>query len=208
MPFTPFHFGPALFLGLLLFGFLDFPTFLIASVVVDVEPFTVIFMRLDYPLHGFFHSFVGGTIPAVVLALAMFRLRSITGKVMRVFRLEQRSSQKRILATSLLGVYLHILLDAPLYTDIRPLLPLDLNPLLSNNMSTSIVVYMLCVFSFFGAVVLYLVRLAVQIRKKPRQSGSPSSSKGPAGMPSISIVLDKQGFNTTMNTFYLTGCCV
>jgi membrane-bound metal-dependent hydrolase YbcI (DUF457 family) len=208
MPSTPFHLGPALFLGLLLFGFLDFPTFLIASVVVDVEPFTVVFMRLDYPLHGFFHSCVGGTIPAVVLASAMFRLRSIAGRVMRVFRLEQRSSRKRILATSLLGVYLHILLDTPLYTDIRPFYPLDLNPLLSNNMSTSIVVYMLCVFSFFGAVVLCLVRLAVQIRKKPRPSGSPSSSNGPAGMPSISRSLDRQGSNPTTNTFCLTGRCV
>ena len=36
MPFTPFHFGPGLIVGLLLLSFIDFATFLIASVIVDV----------------------------------------------------------------------------------------------------------------------------------------------------------------------------
>ena len=38
MPLTPFHLGPGLLFGLLLFRYIDFPTSLIASVIVDVEP--------------------------------------------------------------------------------------------------------------------------------------------------------------------------
>ncbi|MFW9990322.1 MAG: hypothetical protein ACFFC3_16900, partial [Candidatus Odinarchaeota archaeon] len=62
MPFTPYHLGPGLFIGLLFLSFIDFPTFLIASVIVDIEPFFVLYFNLDYPYHGFFHSFLGGTI--------------------------------------------------------------------------------------------------------------------------------------------------
>ncbi|NOQ38614.1 hypothetical protein GQ472_07065, partial [archaeon] len=64
MPFTPFHLGPALFLGLVFFRYLNLPAFLIANVIVDVEPFVVLLFGLDYPLHGFFHSFLGGSLIA------------------------------------------------------------------------------------------------------------------------------------------------
>ena len=60
MPFTPFHLGPALFLGLLLFRLVDLPTFLAANVILDLEPLAVLLLDLDYPLHGLFHSFLGG----------------------------------------------------------------------------------------------------------------------------------------------------
>ena len=71
MPFTPYHFGPASFLGLLFFSFIDFPTFIIASIIVDIEPFLVIALNLNYALHGFFHSLLGGTLMAIPLALMM-----------------------------------------------------------------------------------------------------------------------------------------
>ena len=75
MPFTPYHPGPGLFVGLLFLGFIDFPTFLVASVIVDVEPLLVLAFNLNYPLHGFFHSFLGGTLVAVPFALAMYNIR-------------------------------------------------------------------------------------------------------------------------------------
>jgi len=76
MPFTPFHLGPGLLFGLLLLGYIDFPTFLVASVIVDVEPFLVLTLNLNYPLHGFLHSFLGGTLLAFLVAAAMSKVRS------------------------------------------------------------------------------------------------------------------------------------
>ena len=67
MPLTPFHLGPALFLGLIFFRFVNLPSFLAANVVVDLEPFFVLLFGLDYPLHGFFHSFLGGSLAALAL---------------------------------------------------------------------------------------------------------------------------------------------
>jgi len=62
MPFTPYHLGPSSWIGLILFKILDFPTLLVASVVIDIEPFCVFVFNAPWPLHGFLHSFLGGSI--------------------------------------------------------------------------------------------------------------------------------------------------
>ena len=159
MPFTPFHLGPSSWIGLIFFKFLDFPAFLLDSVIVDIEPFAVMFLGLRYPLHGFFHSFVGGSIIAMLTALALYSLRNVVRKLTAIFRLEQNSAFKKILWASFLGVYFHIFLDAPLYTDIQPFYPIANNPLLGLFSSSQI--YFFCSISFLVAIVLYFVRFMV-----------------------------------------------
>jgi len=164
MPFTPFHLGPALLFGLLFLGYVDFPPFLVASVIVDIEPFVVLTLNLDYPLHGFLHSFLGGTILAFLLAAAMSKVRSALSLLMSFFKLEQKLSFKSVLSAALFGVYLHILLDSPLYPDIRPFYPFDFNPFLSNSMFIGFEVYTLCTLSFIGGAVIYAIRLVFRRR--------------------------------------------
>lgn len=48
MPLTPFHLGPALLLGLIFLRYVDFPTFLVANVIVDIEPMFIMLFNLDY----------------------------------------------------------------------------------------------------------------------------------------------------------------
>lgn len=50
MPFTPYHLGHGSLIGLSLFRIFDFPALLTASVIVDIEPFSVLFFNLNYPL--------------------------------------------------------------------------------------------------------------------------------------------------------------
>ena len=166
MPFTPYHLGPALFIGLLFLDFIDFPTFLVASVIVDVEPFLVLTFNLDYPLHGFFHSFLGGTLLAVPLALIMYKIRGRLSPVMSFFKLDQKISFKRILAASLSGVYIHILLDSRMYTDIQPFYPSSYNPLLTTGVLAGLDSYVLGIWSFFGAAIIYAIRLFLFWRKR------------------------------------------
>ena len=97
MPFTPYHLGPALLFGLLFLSFMDFPTFLVANVIVDIEPFLVQTLNLNYPLHGFFHSLLGGTLVAVPLALLMHQIRDRASPLLSFFKLEQKISFMRIL---------------------------------------------------------------------------------------------------------------
>lgn len=167
MPFTPFHLGPGLLFGLLFLSYIDFPTFLLANVIVDVEPFLVLYFNLQYPLHGFLHSFLGGTLIAFLLAIVMSKLRNSFSPLMSFFRLEQKTSFKSILLASLFGIYLHILLDSRLYQDIKPFYPFDFNPFLSRRMFIGLEIYGLCILSFIGGGVIYIIKLFT-LRRTPK----------------------------------------
>lgn len=165
MPLTPFHLGPALLLGLVFFSYLDFPTFLVANIIVDIEPILVIFLRLDYPLHGFFHSFLGGTLVAFLLAAVMSKVREYFSPLLSSFKLGQKSSFRSILLASLSGIYIHILLDSRMNMDIKPFYPFDFNPFLSKSILVGVEVYMLCIWSFVLGMIIYGIKVFL-IRRK------------------------------------------
>ena len=167
MPFTPYHLGPALLFGLLFLSFIDFPTFLVASLIVDIEPFLVLTLSLNYPLHGFFHSLLGGTLVAVLLALVTHRIRGRLSPLLSFFKLEQKISFMRILVAVFAGIYIHILLDSRIYTDIQPFYPSTYNPLLTAGVLAGLDAYIFCIWSFFAALIVYIIRLFL-IWRKPR----------------------------------------
>lgn len=166
MPFTPFHLGPALVIGIIFIYYLDFPTLLVASVILDVEPFLVLLLDLNYPLHGFFHSFLGGTIIILLLSFILFKIRPMLNPITDFFKLKQNSSFLNILAASIVGIFSHILLDAPLYTDIQPFFPLNLNPFLDTSELPGVTIYLFCAYCFITAVMLYFIRLAIKFKNK------------------------------------------
>lgn len=135
MPLTPFHLGPALFFGLLLFQIIHLPTFVVANVILDIEPFMILLFAPGYALHGFFHSFLGGLIVAIILSLVMIKMDGKVQKIMSFFKLEQKHSKKSIWLASFFGIYLHILLDAPVHTDIKPFFPSTANPFYNSQIS-------------------------------------------------------------------------
>ena len=160
MPFTPFHWGPALFLGLLLFPILDVPSFLIASVAVDIEPFYLMFQDSPY-LHGFFHSYLGASIIGVLVALIVYALRNVLHGILVAFRLPQGSSFKKVLLASLFGVYFHVFLDSFLYIDIRPFYPLEINPLY--GVIQPRIIYQFCGISFLLGLLPYIYRVVKSV---------------------------------------------
>ncbi|MFX0155924.1 MAG: hypothetical protein ACFE9Q_15485 [Candidatus Hodarchaeota archaeon] len=170
MPFTPYHFGPGLFIGLLFLSFIDFPTFLIANVIVDIEPFLVLSFNLNYPLHGFFHSFIGGTIIAFILTLVMTKIREFFTPIMSFFKIKQEISFKKILLASLLGIYIHILLDTPIYTDIRPFFPLEFNPFYRTTTLPGLLESMICIWCLLAGIIVYIIRLIIFVLKNRKKS--------------------------------------
>jgi len=164
MPFTPLHLGPALFLGMVLLRYIDLPTFMVANVIVDVEPFAILALglhradSLNLPLHGLLHTFLGGTFVALFLAFMMTRMNKFTASLMRLIGLEQRPSPRKIYAAALSGVYLHILLDSWLYTDIRPFYPSSYNPFLG-GMAAAFGVWWFCIVTGLIGVALLIFRL-------------------------------------------------
>lgn len=159
MPFTPFHWGPSSWIGLLLFKVFDFPTLLIASVIVDIEPFCVFVFNAPWPLHGFLHSFLGGLIIAILSGITIYFFRNPIRRIMVVLKLVQDSSFKKILWTSFFGVYFHLLLDSFLYGEMKPFYPLQNNPFF--GLFSSQQIYLFCSLSFLVGISFYLIRLAI-----------------------------------------------
>jgi membrane-bound metal-dependent hydrolase YbcI (DUF457 family) len=167
MPFTPFHFGPALLLGLALFTVFDLPALLIASVIPDIEPFCKLYFGVwGYPLHGFFHSYLGASILAFLVTALVYPLRELFGKVLAFFRIPQETSFKKILLTSFVGVYSHVFLDSFLYGEMAPFYPLQGNPFINILVPYQYaVIYGFCSLSFVLGIIAYLVRLCFAFRK-------------------------------------------
>ena len=93
MPLTPFHWSALLF-GFLLFNTLYLPALAISSVLMDLEPYYYMFIspNPDGMLHGFFHTYLGATIIALVVAFVLVKFRKEISNIMAIFRLEQKIS--------------------------------------------------------------------------------------------------------------------
>lgn len=153
MPFTPFHFGPAACVALPLRKRVDFLSFLLVNVAIDLEPLAAIHLNLNYPLHGYAHTFIGAVVVGILSGWALYALRRHTAKLMSFLRLDSTPSLPMVIFSGVLGGWLHVLLDSTLYPDIRPFYPLAANPLL--NLISFGQMYLGCAILFLPALVLY-----------------------------------------------------
>lgn len=94
MPFTPFHWGPSSWIGIILFKIFDLPTLVVASVIVDIEPFCVFVFNAPWHAHVFLHSFLGSSIIATLTAIFIYFLKDKIRKIMSFFKLSQNSTFK------------------------------------------------------------------------------------------------------------------
>ena len=163
MPFTPLHFGPSACVTLPLQKYIDLPVFVLVSVVIDLEPLAVMVFGLNYPFHGYCHTFLIGSFVGVAWAIVAYTGRDILRKTMNFFRLEYKTTFRKAVFSGVLGAWFHVLLDAPIYSDIRPFYPFTANPLygiISRSAMCNI-----CLISFVPATILYLIA-AESFRKK------------------------------------------
>jgi hypothetical protein len=168
MPFTPFHLGPALCLGIPLRSYVHAPTFILANVVLDFEPLLVLTLGLNYPLHGYLHTFLAATVVGFALGLAMFLIEGRMHPLYKMLQLEPETTLKRSRFTiaGVAGALLHVLFDSPLYSDIKPFYPLNLNPLYG-SVSSSGIFLVTSVMGILG-IAFYILILLLKVIKKPR----------------------------------------
>jgi len=160
MPFTPFHLGPALLIGLLFFPYIDITVICIASVIIDVEPAYYLFFTSKGPYHGIFHSYLMATLVGVALSIVAHFTREQYLKILRLFGLQQETNVKRIISSALIGTYSHIFLDMFMYPEMKPFYPLEENPFLYQL--SIVTVYEFCIIAFILAFLLCIVRVKSQ----------------------------------------------
>jgi hypothetical protein len=142
---------------------------LVANILVDVEPFLVLSLGLDYPLHGYLHTFVGAFILGLVLGYGMFLLERFSRSLYKTLLLESDATPKlkSFIFAGVLGTMLHVLLDSPLYDDIHPFYPSSANPLLHPASSSE--VYRFCVWMGMFGVVFYIALLVFLVYRRFRK---------------------------------------
>lgn len=168
MPFTPLHLGPALAIGLPLRKYLHVPTFILANVVLDIEPLLVVLFRLDYPLHGYMHTLLSAVAVGLILGFVMFRLETSIKPFYRKTKLEADNNLrlKSFLLAGIFGTTLHILFDSIMHSDIQPFFPLSANPLLNSSFSGQLGVNIVCMWLGIFGIAYYVVLLVYSMRKK------------------------------------------
>jgi len=157
MPFTPFHFGPSACVALPLRRYIDIPTFLLANIAIDIEPFLVLELSLSYPLHGYAHTLLGASFVGLFWGWIAYafkkQLKLLMTKIL-LLPYEHAKLMKYILS-GILGTWFHVSLDSPLYADIKPFFPLSQNPLYG-TVSYGMI-YTICALLFIPALVLYFM---------------------------------------------------
>jgi len=138
LPVTPFHFGPGLACKGIAAPVFSWSAFAVAQVVIDCE--TIYYLvKGEYPVHRFFHSFLGAA-AAGLLAVVLFLVvvhASFIGFPRVIAPLTATSTARGeisvlgILLGGLVGGLSHPLLDGIMHPDVRPFMPwTDYNPFL------------------------------------------------------------------------------
>jgi membrane-bound metal-dependent hydrolase YbcI (DUF457 family) len=139
VPVTPFHFGPGLALKGLAAPVFSWSAFAAVQMLIDCETVYYLLMR-EYPIHRFFHSFVGAAVAGLVAALGFLvvaRAAAVAFPGRFTSRMGSSSTARGevsivgVLAGGLAGGLSHPLLDGIMHPDVRPFMPWsDANPFL------------------------------------------------------------------------------
>lgn len=121
MPLTPFHWS-VLVLGFAFFEWFYLPALVVSSVAMDVEPFYFLFIspNSDGSLHGFFHTLVGATVLAAVVAFLLAKGRNRFDNALALAKIgQEKLSNRKIYFSSFVAAYSHILLDSFMHADVK-----------------------------------------------------------------------------------------
>lgn len=164
MPFTPFHFGPSVSVAFSFKKYIDIPVFVLVNIVIDLEPLTVMFFNLPYPVHGFFHTLLGGIFVGIICGILAYVMKNLLRIMMNTFHLNYRPKLSTMIFSGILGFWFHIFLDSFMHTDIKPFYPSSYNPLYQIVSTADL--YLICAILFIPALVFYIKEVLAYNKSK------------------------------------------
>jgi membrane-bound metal-dependent hydrolase YbcI (DUF457 family) len=171
MPFTPYHFGPSAFLGLVFRKWLDVPVFVLANIIVDLEVLIITIFGLGYPRHRYCHTLLIGLVLGILWGVAAYPLRHIFNRLMQLIHIPYQTGLLKMLISGVLGVWLHVLIDGIYHWDIRVFWPSHARPLYGlldrpiRGEGKAV-----CLAFFAAAVIVYVIMLVRSCKSKADQS--------------------------------------
>ena len=186
MPFTPYHFGPSGFVGLLLRRWIDVTVFVAANVLIDVEVLADNAFAPGWPVHQLwhFHTLLVGALAGAVFGAIVYYvkpLRWLCEKTMAIIGLPGRATVWSMLAAGVLGVWLHVAIDSFYHYDVQIFWPHKANTVYrwingqpwTNAGNTQQWVVFLCNV-FWGLMVgLYALLLAWRLKNQKTANSVP-----------------------------------
>ena len=170
MPFTPYHLGPSGFVALTFRKWIDIPVFVLANVVVDIE----ILFAAGYPVHKYAHTLLIGAVVGLIWALAAYPLRNLFRKIMQILRIPYQTSLPKMLVSGVLGVWLHVAIDAIYHWDVRVFWPSKARPLYA--LITKQQLQALCVAFFIAAIIPYAIAIVSYMKQNKAKKATPKAN--------------------------------
>lgn len=170
MPITPFHFGAGAALHAIAPKQLSFLAFCAANVLIDIEPLYYM-VTGQYPLHRFFHTYIGASIIMLATALIFFAALQLATRLRLPDLFQWQSLNPRaIWLGAAAGSYTHIVLDSIMHADIVPLSPFTEVNMLYQLVSLQ-ALHLFCVWAAVTGLLILGVRRLLKIRQvKARQA--------------------------------------
>lgn len=178
MPFTPFHFGPSL--AITFWDFkkkrIDLTSALIGAVIIDVRAIIIFFTGGGNFHDGPFHTFLGAIVLGILVGGLVHLFKNPINKALEIIDWNQDTNLlQKILSATAMSV-LHILLDSPLYTDIRPFWPFSLvNPFY--GLFSSSIAQTICIIGFSIGILEFILYWIYQYRKPFTEQKSDNHQK-------------------------------
>src|SRR5882724_3951070 len=160
MPVTPFHFGPGATIHALAPQYVSFLSFCAANVLMDVEPLYYMLTN-QYPLHRFFHTYVGASLITAATVGLFWVVRQLASPLSLPNFFQWQSLKLRaVVLGAAAGAYSHIVLDSVMHSDMTPFAPFgNANPFLRAVPLGTL--HWFCVGAgFLGAGILWMRRAA------------------------------------------------
>ncbi len=131
MPFTPLHIGPGMVIKAAVPRHFSIVVFGITQIALDLEVLWHL-ARHDYPLHTFWHTYLGATIIAALLTFLGKPTSQWIKAIWNRISAKCRDADLTVFVPTtwvasftgaFAGAYSHILLDSLFHSDIEPLQP-------------------------------------------------------------------------------------
>lgn len=180
MPYTPYHFGPGGFFGLLFRRWIDPLVFLLVNVLIDVEVLADNFLQSGWPVHRLWHfhtllvgGLAGGALGAVIYFIKPIRV--LLARLMDLLALDYKASLGRMVLGGILGAWLHVSIDSVYHHDVQTFWPYEKGIIyrwitLGHEATTHLWVRRGCIVFWILLALLYILVLVKGCRKEKGNS--------------------------------------
>ncbi|TDF41525.1 hypothetical protein EYS14_01315 [Alteromonadaceae bacterium M269] len=158
MPFTPFHMGPGILIKALLQASFSLMVFGWSQIVMDLQPLWVLIQGHGH-LHGFSHTFVGGSLLATFSGLTGKYLSEVGLRIIGISKASNPIKISWLVAytSAFIGCFSHVVLDAIMHSDVQPFYPFTLSNDFLHTMSIGDL-HKICLYSgLAGGAIFYIV---------------------------------------------------